>query len=203
MPEDQRAKFDNATFWDERYRTDMTLGSGGGSRGAFLTYKRQLLHELVTRLRPRSILDVGCGDIEVTRELEVDGSYTGVDVSPYVVQRNRDIRPDWTFLLGDFIALAHSQALQADLVLCLDVLIHQHDPDTYHTFVRELLKASQVALVVNGFDAFPRSGRLSPNVAFHEPITRTLRTCGVEKIEVIKEFRRTLIVLVDTRESPR
>ena len=203
MPDDQLAKFDNTTFWDERYRTDMTLGSGGGSRGAFLAYKRQLLNELVTRLRPRSILDVGCGDIEVTRELEFDGSYTGIDVAPSVIQRNREIRPDWTFLLGDFIALANSQALQADLVLCLDVLIHQHDPNTYRAFVCELLRASRVALVVNGFDAFPRSGRLSPNVAYHEPVTRTLHACGVEKIEVIKEFRRTLIVLVDTQESTR
>jgi hypothetical protein len=58
--------FDNAVFWDERYRTNLALGSGRGSRDKFLTVKRELVRDVIARLRPRSILDVGCGDIEVT-----------------------------------------------------------------------------------------------------------------------------------------
>jgi len=199
MPEKQKARFDNVAFWDERYRTNIALGSGAGSRGEFLRQKRDLLRHLIASLQPRSILDVGCGDIEVTREIEFQGSYMGIDVSPYVITRNREIRPEWDFVEGDFIALSRSHPLQADLVLCLDVLIHQHDPDTYRAFVQQLLQASRVALVVNGFTAFPRSGRLSPNVAFHEPLVRTLQECGVEHLESLAQFRRTSIVLVDKR----
>ena len=94
MPDNPLAGFDNAAFWDERYRTNIELGSGAGSRGEFLTDKRDLLRGLIARLQPRSILDVGCGDIEVTRELEFDGAYTGIDVSPYVIERNHQICPD-------------------------------------------------------------------------------------------------------------
>jgi trans-aconitate methyltransferase len=190
--------FDNALFWDERYRTNMTLGSGAGSRGTFLEAKRDLVRDAIARLRPRSILDVGCGDIEVTRELTFEGVYTGIDLSPFIIERNREIRPDWTFVQGDFLAPSQTPAMHADLVLCLDVLIHQHDRETYRELVRALLDASQVALIVNGFDAQAHSARLSPNVAFHEPINQTLRDCGVASPELLATFRRTAFVLVET-----
>jgi SAM-dependent methyltransferase len=189
-------QFENAEFWDERYRTNLDLGSGGGSRGEHLRFKRRLLQDLIGRLRPASILDVGCGDIEVTKGLDFEGHYTGVDLSPFIVDRNRAIRPDWEFLQGDFLALSEARNLKADLVLCLDVLIHQHDLETYRAFTRSLYEASQRALIVNGFDAFPRSGRLSPNVAYHEPISQTLRALGAETIEPLATFRRTAIMLV-------
>jgi trans-aconitate methyltransferase len=194
--------FDNAVFWDERYRTNLALGSGAGSRGTFLAAKRDLVRDVIARLRPRSILDVGCGDIEVTRELAFDGVYTGIDLSPFIVERNREVRPDWHFVQGDFLALADTPAMQADLVLCLDVLIHQHDREIYHELMRALLDASNVALVVNGFDTKAHSTRLSPNVAFHEPIKQTLRDCGVKKTELLATLRRTAFVLVETGDTP-
>jgi SAM-dependent methyltransferase len=195
--------FDNAAFWDERYRTKIELGSGAGSRGEFLAYKRARLQDVIARFPFRSILDVGCGDIEATRTLQFDGAFTGIDVSPYVIERNREIRPDWwKFFLGEFTELARSGDLHADLVLCLDVLIHQHDREHYREFVRALLKASRVATVLNGFESLPRSGKLSPNVAFHEPIGRTLQEVGATKLEHLATFRRTSIVLIDTRCTP-
>jgi SAM-dependent methyltransferase len=115
--------FDNAVFWDERYRTNMALGSGAGSRGQFLTAKRDLVRDVIARLRPRSILDVGCGDIEVTRELAFDGIYTGIDLSPYIVERNREIRPDWHFVQGDFLAFAQTRALHAGDMSSLTIML--------------------------------------------------------------------------------
>ena len=196
MRERQGARFDNLEFWEERYRTNIALGSGGGSRGDALRFKRELLTSLLERLQPRTVLDIGCGDIEVTRDLALTGAYTGIDISPYVIERNRALRPDWEFRQGDFVAMAREEALQADLVLCFDVLIHQHDRETYRAFVRELLRSSRVALVVNGFETFPPSGRMSPNVAYHEPLSQTLREAGAAEIEPLATFRRMLIALV-------
>lgn len=188
--------FDNASFWDERYQTNIALGSGAGSRGEFLLLKRRLLTQLLRQFQPASILDVGCGDIEVAQSLPFNGSYTGIDLSAVVIERNRAIRPDWQFIQGDFVAIGRTAELQADLVLCLDVLIHQHDKETYRAFVRALLDASRSVLVVNGFETLPRSGRLSPNVAFHEPLSHTLRESGVTTMEALAGMRRTGIFLV-------
>ena len=193
--------FDNETFWDTRYREDLTLGSGAGSRGEHLERKRRMLQNLITGLRPRSIIDVGCGDIEATRDLEFDGDYLGIDVSPYIVERNRQIRPGWSFMHGDFVELAGEHAFEADLVVCLDVLIHQHDPDVYRAFVAALLRAARVSLVVNGFSRLPRDRDLSPNVAFHEPIGDTLRACGARRMTRLADVRRTRVFFVDTRRG--
>jgi trans-aconitate methyltransferase len=191
--------FDNQAFWDARYREDLSLGSGAGSRGEHLERKRRMLQNLITGLRPRSIIDVGCGDIEATRDLQFDGAYLGIDVSPYIVERNRQIRPDWSFLHGDFVALAGERAFKADLVVCLDVLIHQHDPAVYRAFVAALLRAAAASLVVNGFSRLPRGRELSPNVAFHEPIVETLRACGARRMTKLADVRRTTVLFVDTR----
>ena len=167
MRERQGARFDNLEFWEERYRTNIALGSGGGSRGDALRFKRELLTSLLERLQPRTVLDIGCGDIEVTRDLALTGAYTGIDISPYVIERNRALRPDWEFRQGDFVAMAREEALQADLVLCFDVLIHQHDRETYRAFLRSLIA-------------------LRP----------TLREAGAAEIEPLATFRRMLIALV-------
>jgi SAM-dependent methyltransferase len=197
----QRGQFDNAEFWEERYRQNLALGSGGGSRGQYLLFKRRLLEDLLLQYQPRTLLDVGCGDIEVTRTLTFSGTYTGIDLSPFIVARNQELRADWQFLHGDFLELQRCHEVHADLVLCLDVLIHQHDHAVYREFVRQLVGAAEAALLVNGFEVPPRSGRLSPNVAFHEPITQTLRECGVENMHILGEFRNTVMVIADCERA--
>ena len=188
-------EFDNRSFWETRYTTDLARGSGAGSRGEFLDYKRRLLDRLIAEFQPASILDVGCGDIEVTKELQFGGTYTGVDLSPFVIERNATLRPDWTFAAGDFLALAEEGRLGADLVLAFDVLIHQHDEQTYHAFVRGLINVAGKVAVMNGFDD-PRRGYRG-NVAFHEPLTDTVARIGTGQMVLGDKFRRTRIVLVD------
>src|SRR3712207_597767 len=86
--------FDNRQFWEERYTTNLDLGSGAGSRGEYLAYKQELLRQKIAEFRPQSILDVGCGDIEVTKDLPFAGDYTGIDLSTSIIARNRALRPD-------------------------------------------------------------------------------------------------------------
>jgi SAM-dependent methyltransferase len=192
--------FDNRKFWETRYTTDPTLGSGAGSRGKFLEYKREVLCQVIEEFHPRSILDVGCGDIEVTKDLPFSGEYTGIDLSPTIVARNRMLQPAWNFIEGDFLDLVRRGGLTADLVICFDVLIHQHDYETYRAFVRELVNAARRVAVINGFEQ-PRNGRVSKNCAFHEPVTRTLTELGEGQMRIIGPFRNSLIVQIDKRSA--
>ena len=198
---DPAEAFDNRQFWDARYRTDPELGSGPGSRGEFVEQKRNLMVRAIDEFDPGSILDVGCGDIEVTKDLPFSGHYTGIDLSPTVVARNRRSRPDWTFLDGDFLELLSREQLVADLVLCFDVLIHQHDYATYRAFVRGLVDAAQTAAIFNGFEE-PRGMRRRRKItAYHEPLTRTLEDLGVTGATIVGPFRHSLVVQVDKRGS--
>ncbi len=193
--------FDNRDFWEKRYTTNLELGSGAGSRGEHLEYKKALLSQLIEEIDPRSILDVGCGDIEVTKDLSFSGEYTGIDLSPSIVARNRTLRPSWKFIEGDFLEIVQRDRLTADLVICLDVLIHQHDYETYTVFVRELVNATRRAAVISGFEQ-PRKGRkVNPNTAYHEPITQTLTELDQGRIEIIGPFRNSLVVRLDKRST--
>jgi SAM-dependent methyltransferase len=193
--------FDNREFWETRYTTNTTLGSGAGSRGEFLEYKREVLCQAIEEFHPRSILDVGCGDIEVTKDLPYSGEYTGIDLSPSIVARNRTRQPAWNFIEGDFLDIVRHDRLAADLVICFDVLIHQHDYETYRAFVRELVNAARKVAVINGFEQPRKRKRVNPNTAYHEPITHTLTELGEGQMKIIGPFRNSLIVQIDKRSA--
>jgi SAM-dependent methyltransferase len=162
-----RAEFPNSSFWDWRYRTNPQLGSGIGSRGKSLEDKRALLATTIEILHPTSVLDVGCGDGEATRGLPL-GSYIGLDVSAEALRHARTARPSGDFRIGSL----SDNPLTADLTLCIDVLIHQSDADTYEQLVGELLASADRALLVSGYEERPSSS--APMISFHEPLSRTL-----------------------------
>jgi SAM-dependent methyltransferase len=190
--------FDNGEYWERRYVDEPERGAGVGTRGKNLNRKRKLLVSLVDEIQPASILDVGCGDLEIVADLSFPGSYTGIDISPTVNSRNRLLRPDWTFLDGDFLELARTHDLSADLVICFDVLIHQVEPETYHAFVRELVNSTRKSGLINGFRNPLKGGRQLRICAFHERITESLAAAGAENIQVLGKLRGTAIVRFDS-----
>ena len=49
----------------------------------------------------------------------------------------------WKFLTGDFLTIAREEQLAADLVICLDVLIHEHDATKYAAIVHTLVNITR------------------------------------------------------------
>jgi SAM-dependent methyltransferase len=117
-----------AVFTDIYARDIWRLGgesaSGPGSRRDQTQVLRAELPSLLARLRIRRLLDVGCGDFNWMREMELPVDlYIGVDVVADVVKTNQERypRPGRRFQVGD---LLRDPLPPADLVLCRDVLIH-------------------------------------------------------------------------------
>ena len=191
--------FDNRDYWETRYATEPERGSGKGSRGKHLNRKRRFLDRIISDVQPASILDVGCGDIEVVAKMPFAGAYTGIDISPTVVERNRALRPDWNFVAGDFIELAQRGGLEADLVICLDVLIHQIDAETYRAFVRELVNVTRRTAILNGFGSPFAPGKPTHICAFHEPLADTLTALGQDRFEIVATQRGTDVFRLDKR----
>ena len=188
----QTPGFDNQAFWNHRYLSDPARGSGVGSRGAPRALKESLIRRTMEQFNARTILDVGCGDLASVETLATAG-YTGIDISEEVLRANRAKRPDWTFLCGDFVRLSEQQSLGAELVLCFDVLIHQHDFATYEAFVRQLVANCKGTGLIGAFQAPPRAPYRSQITAYHEPITRTLARVGATDIKVIASYRDTVV----------
>jgi SAM-dependent methyltransferase len=182
--------FPNATFWEWRYLTNPELGSGVGSRGKPLEDKRALLAALIEALRPASTLDVGCGDGEATRGIAIE-SYVGLDLSAAAVERARAGRHDGVYRVGTLA----DHAVEVDLTICLDVLIHQADPAVYHDLVSRLLRSATRALVVSGYEH--PIGPTFSTVHYHEPLTATLRRLDpAAEIHPLREEHQITTLLV-------
>jgi 2-polyprenyl-3-methyl-5-hydroxy-6-metoxy-1,4-benzoquinol methylase len=189
--------FPNATFWQWRYLSDPELGSGIGSRGEPLLGKRDLLAIILDALTPASVLDVGCGDGEATRDLPMQG-YVGIDLSAEAVRRAEIGRPEGTYLVGGLADFS----IRADLTMCLDVLIHQSDAAAYRDQVERLWQSADRALVISGYEQ--QFGTLSPMVHFHEPLSTTLRMVApeAEYYPVREEHGITTFVVVRPPSEP-
>jgi len=159
-----RDGFHNALFWDFRYATHPERGSGLGSRGEHLLYKRALLqqHGLEDFA---SVLDVGCGDLHVLGGLDLT-RYFGIDVSAAAVDKARALRPDWEFAVHAGQDIAPREA-----VVCMDVLIHQRAPQAYRDLVGFLADHTLKTLFVSGYEHKDDAASL---VFFHEPLSKSL-----------------------------
>jgi hypothetical protein len=163
--------FDNRLFWELRYRQFPERGSGLGSRGQNLLYKRALLKQQGIEA-VSSVLDVGCGDLEVVKELNIK-QYIGIDQSTEALEVARRARPDWEFRLAPA-----PDAPSAQMVLCFEVLIHQQTESAYRELIAFLAEKTLGTLLVSGFAADSEPVRRSPMMFFHEPLESSLRRTG-------------------------
>ncbi len=192
----QRRHFDNRSFWNHRYAHHPELGSGLGSRGDVLQLKQELLARLMPAEGELSVLDWGCGDLEVARSLPWR-DYTGVDVSVEALRIAAEKRPDWLFATPAKFDADDGQC--RDVVLCLDVLIHQPSYPEYSALVRKLVALARRGALIAGFNRDPEYR--SHITYFHEPLGQTLTgQPGVVSVVPLVEYRDTTLFFVATRD---
>lgn len=184
----RRSLFDNRIFWDFRYRHDPALGSGIGSRGAVLDYKRAKLAPYLRIFADRPVVDVGCGDLETTR-LAPLREYLGLDLSPEALSIARHKRPDWKFSSERIETLP---ANSGSLVLCLDVLIHLDTADQVEGMIDGLLHIATNLVILSGFDEPPETS----GIVFHHVPVSTLLAEHPDVDHVIKlgEYRGLVLL---------
>lgn len=187
-------KFDNKLFWDFRYAYFPELGSGVGSRGETLQAKRKML-KLAGIEKAASILDVGCGDGEVLAPFTLK-NYCGVDHSPKALELSKAKQPQGTFLLFP----DKDSAKISDLVICLDVLIHQDTSQDYFNLVDYISRKTRNRLIVSGYGSQEKSDN-SCMCHFYEDLRTTLEKTG-QFLRVYKFFEyRNLDVLIAEKKD--
>jgi hypothetical protein len=163
--------FDNRVYWDLRYRHFRERGSGIGSRGDNLLLKRKLLREQGVEAAS-SVLDVGCGDLEVIKDLAIV-NYLGIDQSCETLEIAKLARPDWRFKLAPA-----ADVPAAEMVICFEVLIHQETEEAYQALIDFLAQKTIGSLLVSGFAADHDFIQKNPMLFFYEPLQTSLRRTG-------------------------
>jgi hypothetical protein len=180
-------RFNNRLFWNFRYERHPERGSGVGSRGDNLAYKRTLQRAEGIE-QAVSVLDIGCGDLEVVKNLRL-ANYTGIDESPFALDQARFAMPAGNFKLG-----LSPDAPSADFVLCLEVLIHQSNLSDYKRVIAYAAERTERTLLVSGYSANTEAIAQNSMVFFHEPLERSLREIG--RFSSIREIGRHTDVVI-------
>lgn len=101
--------------------------SGPGSTLAYTETLRKELPALLNKLGVKQLLDAPCGDCHWINSVSLDGiNYTGADIVPELVERNREQYPGKNFIVANLIT---DPLPAADLVLCRDCFIHLPNKD--------------------------------------------------------------------------
>jgi 2-polyprenyl-3-methyl-5-hydroxy-6-metoxy-1,4-benzoquinol methylase len=134
----------NRVFWNRRYKECLEVGSGPGSRGYSKWYKSKLLSDVIRERGVRTVLDIGCGDMEVVsyRPLSLE-KYTGIDVSSHIIKRNSAML--YEGLADSVVFQVHDMArsrmdISCDMVICLDVLIHQLNENLFENLLDNMMR---------------------------------------------------------------
>lgn len=106
-------------FWNERYFNGQI--SGKGSVGKYRKWKWGAIEGIVN-LKEKSVLDVGCGDLNFIRKKKF-AFYLGLDISDVAIKKNQKKRPDLNFFVKDVTNRIDFE-MPFDVVLCMDLLFH-------------------------------------------------------------------------------
>jgi SAM-dependent methyltransferase len=177
--------------WNKIYST-RGLYSGHGSRGDCAALKVKAIIETLQQLRPKTLLDVGCGDLFVMRQVDLAGvEYTGLDRSTVLIDQISEQDLLGNLITGDFGSMHFDRTW--DITLCLDLLIHFSDRGEYLDFARRLLSISRYGLLVSGFAEETRNTRQSSVIHYHESLYDTFAGC---EIQMLGEYRDCVLALV-------
>lgn len=182
--------FNNALFWSYRYATNPELGSGVGSRGSVAEYKLKLLKNLGVE-KEASLLDVGCGDLEIVKNLSLQ-NYTGTDISSEAISKAKVTFPQFEFYNFE---LEKEKIESADTVICLDVLIHQPTQKNYEELIEFVVSHATNRVIISGYE---KTNDASHMCFFYENIRETLEKTGLFKyVFKVGEYRGLGVYVAD------
>lgn len=147
-------------YWDARYR------NGGRSSDRDITASRAWKQRIITEYAGHldAVVDVGCGDLTFWAAGVRPRAYTGIDISPSIIEENRRAHPDWTFHCSS--AEVPVPGVSGRVVICQDMLFHVMDDAAYRQILRNLTRYAEEWLFIftwhtNPFEWFPHSAVLA------------------------------------------
>jgi hypothetical protein len=138
--------FDPERYWDRRYETGRT--SGAGSEGYAAQVKAEYINSVVADWGVKSIVDWGCGDGEVFRQITDSVGYTGVDISLVAISRLATWYPDRTF----HHLPSAPDGLEADMAMSLDVIFHLPSDRDFVAHLHQVFGSARQLVLIHATD---------------------------------------------------
>lgn len=191
-----KGHLNNALFWNLRYAQCPELGSGVGSRGDVLDYKKRLLKYLTYDFKEKNIIDVGCGDLELTKEFDFK-NYLGLDISEESLKICKNKRPDWKF---ENLSITDDSVKEADLVMCFDVLIHQSSLSDFKEMISSIVSKSQSRVIIGAYNTPPEFK--SDITYFHNGVLKEIKHYNkFNEVGIVGKYRDVTVISASIYKS--
>jgi 2-polyprenyl-3-methyl-5-hydroxy-6-metoxy-1,4-benzoquinol methylase len=165
------------------------------ARGETLRLKKSFLLPYVKAISQDSVLDVGCGDHEVTSSTPFK-NYRRIDLLRPAIEIAHATRPDCRF---DNIGIQEIGDDAYDYVICLDVLIHQSSIENFEEIVANLLRVARKGMIVSGYE---RANSNEGNAFAHLPLPEALRRHRkARELREVGSYRDVSLYLVLTDQG--
>ena len=148
-------------YWDARYISGRS--SGAGSYGEEAKVKVTHINSAIEELGVKSVLDLGCGDGNIILQIAQANpqvEFTAIDISECAIELDRakakkqKLNNVW-FMVRDVASPDIAVSLVAECVLCLDVLFHIKNNDSYRNILTNIKDIySKVAIISTWNKAF-------------------------------------------------
>ena len=145
------------TYWNNRY--SLGMDSGSCSVGKLKDWRWKIIKKHA-KLKNKSVLDVGCGDLRFWDGVK-HTDYTGIDISKVIIEQNRVNKPNWFFICEDASIPSNNLMadivfyLMADVVFCFEMLFHIMTEESYIRILQNLNRWTKETLFVSCWSERP------------------------------------------------
>lgn len=182
--------FDATVYWEQRYRSGGT--SGSGSEGILAQYKADVINQFLRDKQIGSVIEFGCGDGNQLSLMNYR-DYTGMDIVPAALElcrRKFQGQPNWRFRQYDPAGGLPRDLLQAELVVCLDVLYHIIDERAFVSTLEDILRcAGRYVILYTNIEALETS---APHIKWRDTRAYLMRFPDFQILEVLAQPYPTL-----------
>jgi predicted TPR repeat methyltransferase len=133
---------DSTKYWIDRYLNGGN--SGAGSDGRLNVFKSEFLNSILKRYEIESILDFGCGEGAILRNL-IAKQYMGYDPSEKVIQ---GLKEQYLYDKSKSFESDLTRVKSQDLVISFDVIFHLIEDLVYENYMNSIFSYSKKYVLI-------------------------------------------------------
>ncbi len=145
--ENEPVAIQSGNFWNEHYKKGGTSGTGSYNRLA--EFKAMVVNDFIRENNIKTTIEFGCGDGNQLSLINYE-CYTGVDVSEYIVERNREkYVADTTKVFFHTLTEREKYINQKyDMAISMDVIFHLLEDDIFSAYMEDLFSVAEKYVVI-------------------------------------------------------
>ena len=137
-------------YWNTRYMLGGTSGYTDYDSDKYSNYMWSTIEKISGK--QNDIIDVGCGDLILWKNRYCN-KYLGIDISSIIINRNKKLRPNWSFITSSADAPLD---IHAETVICMNTLYHIMDDNVYNKIIDNFISWSDKWLMIITWRKIPK-----------------------------------------------